>query len=38
MFVKKNIKVLLIVLSIVFILVGIIREEQLIVLNKAINV
>lgn len=38
MYIKKYIKVILIILSFVFIIVGIFREEQLIVLNKAINV
>ncbi len=37
-FIENNVKYLILTIAIVFILVGILREEQIEVLQKAINV
>lgn len=37
-FLQKNLKHIVFVMSILFIGIGILREEQLVVLNKAINI
>jgi hypothetical protein len=37
-FLEKNLKYIIFVISIFFIGIGILREEQLVVLNKAVNI
>lgn len=37
-FLEKNLKHIIFVISVFFIGIGILREEQLVVLNKAVNI
>ncbi|WP_346895099.1 CD1871A family CXXC motif-containing protein [Clostridium sp. UBA7503] len=37
-FLEKNFKYIIFMISILFIGIGILREEQLVVLNKAVNI
>ncbi len=37
-FLQKNFKYIIFMISILFIGIGILREEQLVVLNKAVNI
>ncbi|WP_346870476.1 CD1871A family CXXC motif-containing protein [Clostridium sp. UBA5119] len=37
-FLEKNFKYIIFIISILFIGIGILREEQLVVLNKAVNI